>query len=76
MGRRVGGGRLWVLLGTEVALACGVAGLLQRLSRALAPASSQGTGMVGPGRGRGRVGMERGIPMQGGSALALVSTHR
>lgn len=26
MGRRVGGGRLWVLLGTEVALACGVAG--------------------------------------------------
>lgn len=28
VGRRVGGGRLWVLLGTEVALACGVAGAL------------------------------------------------
>ena len=40
--------------GLACSLACGVAGLLQRLSRALAPASSQGTGMVGPGRGRGR----------------------
>ena len=58
--------------GLACSLARGVVGLLQWLPRALAPAYSQGTGIVGPGRGWGRVGMERGVSIRRGLSLGPV----